>query len=305
MPPGSAGRAAEMISAAEVRSGKSHRDENFPVASRLIRPEHRAPILAFYDFVRAADDVADHASLPPAEKLALLDRLEAALIGTGPSDPAAEPLRRQLALRNLSPKHAQDLLDAFRLDVRKSRYADWPELIHYCSLSAMPVGRFVLDVHGESRERTWPASDAVCAALQIINHLQDCGKDFRNLDRVYLPQDTLAEHGARVEDLGAAKATPALKAAIGSLAARTQSLLAEGAALPRLLADTRLALEIAAIVRLAETLVAGLRQRDPLSEKVHFSKAGFLATALAAAAGTLVLRAFAKAPAAAPVGSRR
>ena len=294
-----------MISAAEARSGKSHRDENFPVASRLIRPEHRAPILAFYDFVRAADDVADHATLTPADKLALLDGLEAALTGAGPPDPAAEPLRRQLAARKLSPRHAQDLLDAFRLDVRKTRYADWSELIHYCSLSAMPVGRFVLDVHGESRERTWPTSDAVCAALQIINHLQDCGKDFRNLDRVYLPLDTLAEHGARVEDLGAAKATPALKAAIAALALRTKSLLDEGKPLPRLIADTRLALEIAAIVSLADTLVGGLRTRDPLSEKVHFSKAGFLATGLAAAAGALLRRTFAKtAPAAAPARGR-
>jgi squalene synthase HpnC len=294
-----------MTTATEARSGKSHRDENFPVASRLIRPEHRAPILAFYDFVRAADDVADHASLPAAEKLALLDGLEAALLGTGPADPAAEPLRRQLAARKLTPRHAQDLLDAFRLDVRKSRYADWAELIHYCSLSAMPVGRFVLDVHGESRERTWPASDAVCAALQIINHLQDCGKDFRNLDRVYLPLDTLAAHGASVEMLGAERATPALKAAITALAARTQGLLGEGRALPRLIADTRLALEIAAIESLAATLVAGLRERDPLSEKVHFSKAGFAATAIAAAAGTLARRLFTRPlPAVQPARSR-
>jgi squalene synthase HpnC len=294
-----------MITAAEARSGKSHRDENFPVASRLIRPEHRAPILAFYDFVRAADDVADHPSLPPAEKLALLDGLEAALLGTGASDPAAEPLRRQLAARRLTPKHAQDLLDAFRLDVRKSRYADWGELIHYCSLSAMPVGRFVLDVHGESRERTWPASDAVCAALQIINHLQDCGKDYRNLDRVYLPLDTLAAHGASVEMLGEARAAPALKAAIAALAERTQGLLVEGRALPHLIADTRLALEIAAIVKLAEALVEGLRKRDPLSEKVHFSKLGFAATAIAAAAGTLARRAFAKPPPAAKAARSR
>jgi squalene synthase HpnC len=290
---------------AEVSSGKSHHDENFPVASRLIRPEHRAPILAFYDFVRAADDVADHATLPAEEKLALLDGLEAALLGSGPPDPVAERLRIQLAERRLSPKHAQDLVEAFRLDVRKNRYADWSELMHYCSLSAMPVGRFVLDVHGEDRERTWPASDAICAALQIINHLQDCGKDFRALDRVYLPGDTLERYGATVDALGRERSTPALKATISALAERTQRLLAEGRTLPRLLADTRLALEIAAIVGLAETLVGGLRRRDPLSEKVHFGKAGFAATAFTAAAGTLVRRTFARAlPVPTPARSR-
>ncbi len=109
------------------------------------------------------------------------------------------------------PRHALDLLDAFRIDARKTRYADWSELMHYCSLSAMPVGRFVLDVHGESPQATWPTSDSICAALQVINHLQDCADDYRNLDRVYLPLDTLEQYGARVEDLGAAAASPALK----------------------------------------------------------------------------------------------
>ena len=92
-----------MINATEARSGKSHRDENFPVASRFIRPRHRAPILAFYRFVRAADDVADHPRLEPAEKLALLDALDAALTGSGPPDPEAEPLKAALSERGLPP----------------------------------------------------------------------------------------------------------------------------------------------------------------------------------------------------------
>ena len=198
-----------MITPAEVRSGKGHRDENFPVASKLIHPRHRAPILAFYEFVRTADDIADHASLPPPEKLALLDRLEATLLGRGDDDAVGVALRTQLAARQLSPRHAQDLLTAFRLDVTKLRYRDWDDLIDYCRYSAMPVGRFVLDVHGESRA-TWPANDALCAALQIINHLQDCAKDYRELDRVYIPLDAFAESGATVEALGAERASPAL-----------------------------------------------------------------------------------------------
>ena len=166
------------ITASDAKSGKGHRDENFPVASRLIHPRHRGAIVAFYRFVRAADDVADHPDLAPDEKIRLLDALDAALTGAGPPDPEAEPLRQVLAERGLSPRHAQDLLDAFRMDASKSRYADWGELMHYCSLSAMPVGRYVLDVHGEPRS-TWAGSDPLCAALQVINHLQDCGKDAR------------------------------------------------------------------------------------------------------------------------------
>jgi len=285
-----------MMNASEARSGKSHRDENFPVASRLIRARHRGPILAFYGFVRAADDVADHSALAPDEKLRLLDRLEAALTGHGPSDPEAEPLRRALAERGLPPRHALDLLEAFRLDARKTRYADWSDLMGYCALSAMPVGRFVLDVHGEDPQTTWPLSDPLCAALQVINHLQDCGKDFCSLDRVYLPHANLAAHGADVEALGAERASPALRACLTDLAKRTDGLLEASAPFSDRIADTGLALEVAAIHRLAVTLNAGLKRRDPLSERVHLGKAGFALIALGAAVGCLARRAVRRFP---------
>ncbi|TDR94477.1 squalene synthase HpnC [Enterovirga rhinocerotis] len=271
------------ISASETKSGKGHKDENFPVASRLIHPRHRGPILAFYRFVRAADDVADHADLSSDEKLRLLDALEASLLGTGPSDPEAEPLRRALSERGLAPIHAQHLLDAFRLDARKSRTRDWDDLMHYCSLSAMPVGRFVLDVHGEERS-TWRASDPLCAALQVINHLQDCGKDYRNLDRVYLPEDAMARHGATIEMLGAERASPALLGVIRELAMRTSGLLAQSSTFPALIADRRLGLEVAVIQRLAESLVGKLERRDPLVDRVHAGKGEALALAIAGVA---------------------
>src|SRR5215470_16178870 len=102
---------------AALRSGKGHRDENFPVASRLIHPRHRGAILAFYEFVRVADDIADHATLPPQEKLALLDQLEQGLLGRHDEQRQAVALRDVLRERHLSPTHAQDLLTAFRMDV--------------------------------------------------------------------------------------------------------------------------------------------------------------------------------------------
>src|SRR5436309_15814652 len=215
-----------MSTAGELRSGKGHRDENFPVASWLIDARHRGIILAFYEFVRVADDIADHASLQPRDKLAQLDRLEANLLGNGDDNAEAVRLRNALDERGLPPRHAQDLLTAFRLDVTKLRYRDWDDLISYCALSAMPVGRFVCDVHGESHA-LWPANDALCAALQIINHLQDCGDDYRKLNRVYIPQDALAASGVSVEALGAERASPALRECLSRLAARTEALLSE------------------------------------------------------------------------------
>ena len=263
-----------MTSAAELRSGKGHRDENFPVASHLIHPRHRGTILAFYNFVRVADDIADHASLSEAEKLALLDQLEASLLGHGDQDREGIVLRARLEERKLSPRHAQDLLTAFRMDVTKLRYRDWDDLIGYCTYSAMPVGRFVLDVHGESRA-TWPANDALCAALQIINHLQDCGADYRNLNRVYVPLDALDRAGAAVEALGEPRASPGLRACLHELAARTGGLLQESAVFSGQIKDFRLALEVAVIQSAAERLTEMLKTRDPLSERVHLGKASF------------------------------
>ena len=292
---GRAGTIQSMITSAEVASGKGAGDENFPVASQLIAKKHRPAVMAFYDFVRAADDVADNATLPPEQKLELLDRMEASLLGRSDAEAVARPLRRVLDERKLSPRHALDLLAAFKLDCTKNRTADWDDLIHYCSLSAMPVGRYVLDVHGES-QATWAASDAVCAGLQVLNHLQDCGKDFRSIDRVYLPSDVLARHGVAVTELGAATASPGLRAAIAELADRTIDLFAQGSILPRQVRDFRLSLETAVIIRLAIHLTGLVRGHDPLSEKVHHGKAAFLGRGLLAASVAAVDRLLRPAP---------
>ena len=268
-------------------SGKGHRDENFPVASILLKPAHRAPIMAFYRFARAADDIADHPTASRDEKHARLAAMRGGLDGKGA--PEAMALAAVMAARGLDAMHARDLLVAFETDVDKNRYADWDELIGYCRHSAMPVGRYVLDVHGEDRA-TWPASDALCAALQIINHLQDCGKDYRSIDRVYIPADALAEHGARIEDLGAAYANPALRATIVALAQRTRGLLTEAAPFAAMIRDRRLAAEVAVIHRLAVDLDTRLEHRDPLAERVHHGKIEAGAIALRAALPVLLRR---------------
>jgi hydroxysqualene synthase len=284
-----------MTSASELRSGKTHRDENFPVASWIIHPRHRAVILAFYNFVRTADDIADHATLDANDKLAHLDLLEAELLGNGDSQPEAVNLRRALAERSMPPRHALDLLTAFKMDVSKLRYANWDELIHYCRYSAMPVGRFMLDVHGESTS-TWTASDALCAALQINNHLQDCGKDYKNLNRVYLPLDALQAAGAAVEALALDKAPASLLQCLHALAARTETLLGEGKPLSSEVRDFRLGLEVAVIQAFAEKIVRLLKVRDPLSERVHLSPVELLAHSVGGGASEVLRRASGRRP---------
>jgi len=248
----------------ELSSGKGHRDENFPVASVLIAPRHRVRVLAFYRIARQADDIADHPTAPASEKLARLAAIEA----------------------SVTDRHLLDLLHAFRQDVVKSRYADWDELIDYCRWSAAPVGRFMLDVHGESTA-LWPASDALCAALQVINHLQDCAKDYRDLNRVYLPQDALAAAGVDVTALGAPAASPALRGVIADLARRCQALLADSRVLAGEVRDLRLSMEIGVIHRLAESLAARLIAGDPLSRRIRHTRLETAWLALVGAAGAL------------------
>ena len=269
-----------------LASGKGAGDENFPVASWILKPRHRAPVMAFYHFARVADDVADHESAPPEEKLRLLGEMRKGLLGEGSTSGEATQLAAVMASHNLNTQHALDLLTAFERDVTKTRYADWDELMDYCRYSAMPVGRYVLDVHGEDRA-TWAASDALCAALQVINHLQDCAKDYRVLNRVYIPADT----GVDLDDLSKPKATPKLRKIIVGLATRAETLLAQSLGFAAQIKDHRLALEVAIIHRLAVSLTARLKRFDPLSERVHHTKLesfGLAALAALGQAGRLI-----------------
>jgi hydroxysqualene synthase len=288
-----------VTTASELRSGKTHRDENFPVASWIIHPRHRALILAFYNFVRTADDIADHATLGAQEKLTYLDLLETELLGQGDSQPEAVNLRQALAQRSMAPRHALDVLIAFRMDVTKLRYENWDEVIHYCRYSAMPVGRFMLDVHGESTA-TWAASDALCAGLQINNHLQDCGKDYRDLNRVYLPRDALAATGASVEELGQTRASEPLLQCLHALAARTEDLLNESKSLSAEVRDTRLGIEISVIQTFADKIVRLLKVRDPLSETVHLGPVELIAHSIGGIASEMTRRAMGRRPVSKP-----
>ena len=267
----------------ETWSGKDRADENFPVGSALIRAALRPHVHAFYAFARNADDIADSPELEPDDKIARLDHMEAVLLGRQTEGaPSAAALRQSLQATGVTPTHSQELLIAFRQDATKRRYASWDELLNYCRYSAAPVGRHVLDLHGEDRA-TWPANDALCAALQVLNHLQDCGKDLAQLDRSYLPQDLLDQAGASVEDVARDAETPGLRQVFGQLLAQCDALNAAAEDLPRRTRDRRLRLEVAVIVGLAKRLTRRLRHADPIATRVKLQKsdvAGSVVSAL-------------------------
>ena len=266
-----------MSATVEMPSGKAAGDENFPVGSWLIRRDLRPAVHAFYCFARQADDVADNPDLPPEEKIRRLDRMGAVLDGApGDDAPAATAMRASLLATGVTAQHCHDVLRAFRMDATKLRYRDWDDLMEYCRYSASPVGRQLLDLHGESRD-TWPPNDALCSALQVLNHLQDCVADHRLLDRVYLPTEDLARFGAAIEDLTRPAATPGLRRVLDYLLDRTEELVRQARDLPPRVKSPGLRRETAVIVNLAERLTAHLRRGDPLASRVKLRKYDFAA----------------------------
>jgi hydroxysqualene synthase len=275
----------------ETPSGKGAGDENFPVGSFLIAPRLRPHVAAYYAFARAIDDIADNPVLAPSQKLERLDAMDRALReGGDEADPAfakAHRLRRALIDTGIDFAHASDLVSAFKQDAVKNRYADWSELMDYCNRSAAPVGRFLLELHGEDR-RHFGLSDALCNALQVINHLQDCAEDYKRLGRVYVPSAWLSEEGETVQAFSKPRASPGLRRVIDRCLAHTGELLRHADLLPAALKSRRLAMESAVIVAIAHRLVAELARRDPLAERVELTRVQFVWCGLRGAASGLL-----------------
>lgn len=273
--------------AVEAPSGKDVAYENFPVGSWLLKAALRPHVAVFYAYARAIDDIADSPDLPAEEKVRRLDGFARAIQDDRGDDPAyakAHAMRRTLAETGITPRHCLDLISAFKQDAVQARYRTWADLIDYCDRSAAPVGRFLLDLHGGCLLGYAPA-DALCNALQVINHLQDCQDDYRTLNRIYLPLDWLDEEGARIDDLDRACLSPGLRRVLDRALDATAALLVTARPLPGGLRSRRLAMESAAILNIALALVERLRKRDPLAARVALTTADYAWCCARGAAG--------------------
>ncbi|MBB0229675.1 squalene synthase HpnC, partial [Streptomyces calidiresistens] len=256
--------------------------ENFPVAPGFLPPAWRHGLMALYGYARLVDDIGDGdlapggtdaalllgtdpggarepgdgrndasgGAMPPAERLVLLDALEAdldrALAGRAPRHPLLAELGPVAREHRLPEESLRALIEANRLDQRVHRYADRAQLLRYCELSADPVGRLVLAVTGTTTPERVRWSDAVCTALQIIEHLQDVAED-RARGRIYLPAEDMRRFRVDPDDLLAPTAGPSLRALIAAEAEWARGLLAEGVHLVRD-TDGRLRLLLAGFV---------------------------------------------------------
>lgn len=256
----------------DVTSAKGAADENFPVGSFLISRRMRPHVHAYYNFARVIDDMVDNADLTSAQKIARLRAMGEVIRGEREAPQRADAqtavtLRRHLLETRVPLETATDLIEAFCIDAVKNRYETWEELLHYCRYSANPVGHFLLRLHGEDEDTLAP-SDALCSALQVLNHLQDAASDLKVLDRCYLPQPWLAEEGVRTEDVLLVRSKPGLKRVFDRLLDRVDELNAQARRLPDLVRDRRMRLESAVIVALSHRLAERLRHEDPIADRV-------------------------------------
>ncbi|MCX7155769.1 MAG: squalene synthase HpnC [Rhodocyclales bacterium] len=237
--------------------------ENFPVASILLPAPLREPVAAIYGFARSADDFADEGDHSPQQRSALLAGYQAELDAIEEGLPTQHSvflrLKPVIAEYKLPLQLFRDLLDAFIQDVSKDRYRDFAELMNYCHRSADPVGRLLLHLFGHATAQNLSRSDAICSALQLINHWQDVGIDALKgaHGRIYLPQDEMARFGVSDSDIRRRVTTADLSALLQFQVGRARALMLSGAQLGWDLPG-RIGLEIRAIV------AGGLRILDKI-----------------------------------------
>lgn len=224
------------------------RDENFPVAFLLAPRAVRADMAVIYRFCRVTDDIGDEGDASPAERLGRLDDWEAGLRdaagGRGAPGPHAA-LADVIDRRGLTLDPFLRLIEANRMDQRRSRWETYDDLLGYCRHSATPVGEMVLGVLGYRDAWRIAMSDATCAGLQLVNFWQDIARDLRDRDRVYLPAEAMDRFGVTEADLRLPVAGPQVRALVEEAVGVARGLLLEGEALhrfvpPRVALDMRM-----------------------------------------------------------------
>ena len=260
---------------------KAASNENFPVGSWFLPRELRPHIITFYNFARSADNIADSVNMDPHKKFANLHEFEQIIRGQGLIEEApveAVQMYKSLKETNISQQHCIDLITAFKQDTNKNRYRTWNDLLQYCQLSAAPVGRYMIDLHGGfiTNKMTWyESSDSLCIALQVLNHIQDCSDDFQSLNRVYLPSDTMNKYCADENDLSNETLTPNLRDCLDNILDVVDQLVLKATKLPPLLNSSRLGIESQIIINIAQQLSKKLRKLDPVESRIELSGSSY------------------------------
>ena len=262
-----------------LMSGKSYSDENFPVASFLMTKKIRSIVRVFYFFARMADDIADHQKLSSNQKKKILLFFDNAISKSKKTN--NKILDKMIAKFKELPsgkKYSRNLLKAFMMDASNKKYKNWNDLLYYCKFSANPVGRFVIDAVNERKniEKIYEASDSLCTALQIINHIQDCKKDFKELNRVYIPESFFKKYSLDKKILRKSKSEENFEKLKIEIIDNVLTSLRKTKLGLREIQSWRLRKETLIILNIAKRLCNLLKINDPLEKQIKLSRIDFI-----------------------------
>ena len=262
-----------------LMSGKSYSDENFPVASFLMTKKIRSIVRVFYFFARMADDIADHQKLSSNQKKNILLFFDNAISKSKKTN--NKVLDKMIARFKELPsgkKYSRNLLKAFMMDASNKKYKNWNDLLYYCKFSANPVGRFVIDAVNERKniEKIYEASDSLCTALQIINHIQDCKKDFKELNRVYIPESFFKKYSLDKKILRKSKSEENFERLKIEIVDNVMVSLRKTKLGLREIRSWRLRKETLIILNIAKRLCNLLKINDPLEKQIKLSRIDFI-----------------------------
>ncbi len=253
--------------------------ENFPVASFLIPKYYRKDIRIVYWFARTADDIADEGNYESEKRLAELNKFEDNFnksLKEISDNPYFNQLSKVIKERELSPINFLDLLSAFRQDVVKKKYESFNEVLNYCTRSANPVGRILLELFKVNSEEAKLSSDKICTALQLTNFFQDTSIDFEK-GRVYYPQDELRMFSVTENMFELKENNPNIKELVKHNVDRIQVLFDEGKILLKYLTG-RFMFEIKLTIAGGEKILGKIRQNDynVFTKRPKLSKIDFI-----------------------------
>jgi len=259
----------------KIMSGKSYSDENFPVASFLMKKKIRRIVRIFYFFARMADDVADHKTLPKHQKIKILKSFDNAILKNKQiHNKVLQDMILEFKDLPSGKKYSRNLLKAFLMDASNKKYIEWSDLLYYCKYSANPVGRFVIDTVKEKNnvEKIYEASDNLCTALQIINHMQDCKKDFEELNRVYIPESLFKKYSINKSILKKNRSIGNFEKLKVEIIENVLISLKTTKIGLSFIQSWRLRKETLIILNIAKRLCNLLKKKDPLKEKIKLSR---------------------------------
>ncbi len=266
-------------------------DKNYPFATYLLAADKRPHVAALYAFARVGDNIVDDPELDTEEKLLRIEAMERGLSGsTNGSTKATVPeaalrMHDSLQKSGVSDECCHKLLAAFRQDTVNAPCQSWQDLLDYCALAAVPIGRYLIELHNLDSRR-WAFADPFCHALQILNCVQGCGDDWRSLHRLYLPETWLTEAGETPESLAATSASPALRSVIDRCLDGVDDFI-HAARQGRRYATGTLGLEAGGMLGITGALATHLRNHDPLAGHMALSRSKSIVATASGVLGVL------------------